>query len=67
MLFLSLLSSEERTAVYDGATEQDRVYRDELIRSLGKAGYLQAQGMYPGRVRRGQSLGALPPIPRLGS
>ena len=48
MLFLSLLSPEERTAVYDGATEQDRVYRDELIRSLGKAGYLQAQGMYPG-------------------
>ncbi len=48
MLFLSLLSPEERAAVYDGVTEKDRAYRDELIRSLGKSGYLQAQGMYPG-------------------
>lgn len=48
LLFLSMHTPEERRAIYDGATQQDREYRDELIASLGKAGYLQAQGLYPG-------------------
>ena len=48
LLFLSMHTPEERRAIYDGVTQEDREYRDELIASLGKAGYLQAQGLYPG-------------------
>ena len=48
-LFLSYLTPEERGNIYKGATEQDRVYRDELIASLGYAGYVAIQEDFPGQ------------------
>ena len=47
MLFLAGLTGAQRGNIYRGATAQDRVYRDELIASLGEAGYLQVQAIYP--------------------
>lgn len=46
--FLSALTPKSRSAIYSGQTAQDRQFRDELIQSLGKSGYLQAQAYYPG-------------------
>jgi len=46
--FLSLLTPQQRKNIYDGATEQDRVYRSELIASLGRSGYVAIQQEYPG-------------------
>lgn len=48
MRFLAGLTGAQRGNIYKGATAQDRVYRDELIASLGEAGYLQVQTIYPG-------------------
>ncbi len=48
-LFLSYLTPEERGNIYKGTTEQDRVYRDELIASLGYAGYVAIQEEFPGQ------------------
>ncbi len=50
-LFLSYLTPEERGNIYKGVTEQDRVYRDELIASLGYAGYVAIQEEFPGLSR----------------
>lgn len=48
-LFLSYLTPEERANIYSGATAQDRIYRDELIASLGYAGYVAIQQEFPGK------------------
>ena len=45
--FLASLTPQERKNIYNGVTEDDRQYRDELIASLGKAGYLAIQQEYP--------------------
>ena len=50
-LFLSYLTPEERANIYKGVTQQDRVYRDELIASLGYAGYVAIQQEFPGLSR----------------
>lgn len=47
--FLSLLSGEERRAVYEASTAQGAQYRAELIASVGTAGYIQLMGKYPGK------------------
>ena len=47
-LFLSYLSPEERKNIYNGITEQDRVYRAELIASLGEIGYSGIMQQFPG-------------------
>jgi len=46
--FLSMLSGEERRAVYEATTAQGAQYRAELIASVGTAGYIQLMGKYPG-------------------
>ena len=48
-LFLSYLTPEERGNIYKGVTAQDRAYRDELIASLGHAGYVSIQQEFPGK------------------
>lgn len=48
-LFLSYLTPEERANIYNGVTGQDRIYRDELIASLGHAGYVAIQQEFPGQ------------------
>lgn len=48
-LFLSYLTPEERGNIYKGVTAQDRVYRDELIASLGHAGYVAIQQEFPAK------------------
>lgn len=50
-LFLSYLTPEERSNIYKGVTAQDRAYRDELIASLGYAGYVAIQQEFPGLSR----------------
>ena len=45
--FLSLLSGEERKAVYEASTTQGAQYRAELLASVGSAGYVQLMGKYP--------------------
>ncbi|HWR22282.1 MAG TPA: peptidoglycan-binding domain-containing protein [Feifaniaceae bacterium] len=50
-LFLSYLTPEERGNIYKGVTEKDRAYRDELIASLGRAGYVAIQQEFPGLSR----------------
>lgn len=47
--FLSLLSGEERRAVYEATTAQGAQYRAELIASVGTAGYIQLMGKYPSK------------------
>ena len=47
--FLSLLSGEERKAVYEGSTAEGARYRAELLASVGAAGYVQLIGKYPSR------------------
>ena len=47
--FLSLLSGEERRAVYEGTTTEGSQYRAELIASVGTAGYIQLMGKYPSK------------------
>ena len=47
-LFLSYLTPEARGNIYKGATRQDMLYRDELIASLGDAGYAAIQQEFPG-------------------
>ena len=48
-LFLDSLTPEERKNIYNGVTAQDRIYRDELIASLGYAGYVAIQQEFPGQ------------------
>ena len=48
-LFLYSLTPEERKNIYNGVTAQDRIYRDELIASLGYAGYVAIQQEFPGQ------------------
>lgn len=48
-LFLSLLSGEERRAIYEATTAQGKQYRAELIASVGTAGYIQLMGQYPSK------------------
>ena len=50
-LFLDSLTPEERKNIYNGVTAQDRIYRDELIASLGYAGYVAIQQEFPGVSR----------------
>lgn len=45
--FLSMLSPEERAAIYSGSTEMGQIYREEIMESLGADGYLAMQGQYP--------------------
>lgn len=45
--FLSLLSGEERGAVYSAATEENARYRAEILASVGYLGYLQLRAKYP--------------------
>jgi len=47
--FLSMLSGEERRAVYEATTTQGAQYRAELIASVGTAGYIQLMGKYPSK------------------
>ncbi|MEN6635886.1 MAG: hypothetical protein ABFC56_08555 [Clostridiaceae bacterium] len=47
--FLSLLSAEERNAVYEASTTQGARYRAELLASVGAAGYVQLMGKYPSK------------------
>ncbi len=46
--FLSLQSEEARGLIYYSADAQSARIRDELIASVGPAGYMQLQEMYPG-------------------
>ncbi len=46
--FLSLLSPEERTAVYSGSGAEGEQYRRELIASVGMSGYYTLMGKYAG-------------------
>lgn len=45
--FLGLLSSNERTEVYQASSEAGARYRAEILASVGYAGYIQLQGKYP--------------------
>lgn len=45
--FLSLLSANERTEVYQATTTAGAQYRAEILASVGYTGYLQMQGKYP--------------------
>lgn len=45
--FLSLLSSDERTEVYQATTTTGAQYRAEIIATVGYTGYIQMQGKYP--------------------
>lgn len=45
--FLSILSKEERKAVYEASSSEGAQYRAELIASVGTAGYFQLMGKYP--------------------
>jgi hypothetical protein len=47
--FLSLLSGEERRAIYEATTAQGKQYRAELIASVGTAGYIQLMDQYPSK------------------
>lgn len=47
--FLSMLSGEERRAVYEATTAQGAQYRAELIASVGTAGYIRLMDQYPGK------------------
>lgn len=44
--FLSILTPAERANVYAGKTAQDKQYKDEIIASVGLAGYYQLMGKY---------------------
>ncbi len=45
--FLSLLSGDERKAVYNASTEESAQYRDEILASVGYSGYLSLRKKYP--------------------
>ncbi|MDD3919914.1 MAG: hypothetical protein PHO41_01865 [Eubacteriales bacterium] len=47
--FLQILTPSERAAVYQGKTDKDVRYQQELIASVGQLGYLQLQGKYPAK------------------
>ena len=47
--FLSMLSGEERKAIYGASTAQGKQYRAELLASVGAAGYVQLIGKYPSK------------------
>lgn len=47
--FLSMLSNEERKAIYGASTAQGKQYRAELLASVGAAGYVQLIGKYPSK------------------
>jgi len=47
--FLSLLSGDERRAVYEGTTTQGAQYRAELLASVGTEGYVLLMGKYPSK------------------
>lgn len=45
--FLGLLSSSERTEVYQASSEAGAIYRAEILASVGYTGYIQLQAKYP--------------------
>lgn len=45
--FLGLLSSNERTEVYQATSSAGAQYRAEILASVGYAGYIQLQSKYP--------------------
>ncbi len=45
--FLSMLSGDERKAIYSASTAEGKQYRAELLASVGAAGYVQLMGKYP--------------------
>ena len=45
--FLSMLSSNERTEVYQATSPAGAQYRAEILASVGYTGYIQMQGKYP--------------------
>lgn len=45
--FLSMLSSNERTEVYQATSPAGAQYRAEILASVGNTGYIQMQGRYP--------------------
>ena len=47
--FLSMLSGEERKAIYSASTAEGKQYRAELLASVGAAGYVQLVGKYPSK------------------
>ena len=47
--FLSMLSGEERKAIYSASTTEGKQYRAELLASVGAAGYVQMMGKYPSK------------------
>ena len=47
--FLSMLSGDERKAIYSASTAQGKQYRAELLASVGAAGYVQLMGKYPSK------------------
>ena len=47
--FLSMLTGEERKAIYSASTAQGKQYRAELLASVGAAGYVQLMGKYPSK------------------
>jgi len=47
--FLSMISGEERKAIYSASTAQGKQYRAELLASVGAAGYVQLMGKYPSK------------------
>ena len=47
--FLSMISGEERKAIYSASTAQGKQYRAGLLASVGAAGYVQLMGKYPSK------------------